>query len=95
LELVREYLKEKSTDFEALKDVFKDEYQGSIGVINTLDYVETKYANKSNKRHFTGNDEILNSKDNVKFVVSTGWGKGNIFKIVDLARKIGFEIQEV
>jgi hypothetical protein len=60
-----------------------------------LDFVETKYANKSNKRHFTGNDEILNSKDNIKFVVSTEWGKGNIFKIVDLARKIGFEIQEV
>ncbi|NQV38537.1 MAG: type I restriction enzyme HsdR N-terminal domain-containing protein [Candidatus Marinimicrobia bacterium] len=95
LELVRAYLKEKPTDFETLKKVFRDEYQGSTGVINKLDLIETKYANKSNKRHFTGNDEILVSKDNIKFVVSTEWGKGNVNNIVDLARKEGFEIKEV
>jgi len=95
LEFVRAYLKEKPTDFETLKNIFRDEFQGSTGVINKLDFVETKYANKSNKRHFTGNDEILISKDNIKFVVSTEWGKDNVNNIVDLARKQGFEIQEV
>jgi hypothetical protein len=95
LELVKAYLKEKTTDFGTLKNIFRDELQGSTGVINKLDFVETKYANKSNKRHFTGNDEILVSKDNVQFVVSTEWGKDNVNNIVDLARKQGFEIQEV
>lgn len=95
LELVRAYLEEKPTDFDTLKKVFRDEYQGSTGVINRLDFVETKFANKSNKRHFTGNDEILESNDNVKFVVSTEWGKGNVDNIVNLARKNGFDIQEV
>ena len=95
LEFVRAYLKEKPTDFETLKNIFRDEFQGSTGVINKLDFVETKYANKSNKRHFTGNDEILISNDNIKFVVSTEWGKDNVNNIVDLARKQGFEIQEV
>jgi hypothetical protein len=95
LELVKAYLKGNSTDFETLKNIFRDDYQGSTGVINKLDFVETKYANKSNKRHFTESDEILVSKDNVNFVVSTQWGKDNVCNIVDLARKEGFEIQEV
>lgn len=95
LELVKTYLKERPTDFETLKNVFRDEYQGSTGVINKLDFVKNKYANKSNKRHFTGNDEILLSKDNIQFVVSTEWGKDNVNKIVNLGRNEGFEIQEV
>lgn len=95
LEFVKAYLQKYPTDFSSLKRVFKDEYQGSTGVINKLDFVETKYANKSNKRHFTGNDEILTSADNIQFVVSTEWGKDNIRNIVELARENGFEIQEV
>lgn len=95
LEFVKAYLQKYPTDFSSLKRVFKDEYQGSTGVINELDFVETKYANKSNKRHFTGSDEILTSADNIQFVVSTEWEKGNINNIVELARKNGFEIQEV
>ena len=95
LELVKAYLQKNPTDFSSLKRVFKDEYQGSTGVINKLDFVETKYANKSNKRHFTGKDEILTSADKIQFVVSTEWGKDNINNIVDLARENGFEIQKV
>ncbi len=95
LEFVKAYLQKYPANFSSLKGVFKDEYQGSTGVINKLDFVETKYANKSNKRHFTGPDEILTSADNIRFVVSTEWGKDNIKNIVDLARENGFEIQEV
>lgn len=95
LELVKAYLQKHPTDFSSLKRVFKDEYQGSTGVINKLDFVETKFANKSNKRHFTGKDEILTSADNIQFVVSTEWGKDNIGNIVELARENGFEISEV
>lgn len=95
LELVRAYLRNKPTDFMSLKNIFRDDLQGSTGVINRLDYVETKYANKSNKRHFTGEDEILKSSDQVSLVVSTEWGKGNIDNIVNLGRKLGFEIEEI
>lgn len=95
LELVREYLKKEPSDYATLKNIFRDEYQGSTGVINELDFVITKYANKTNKRHFTGEDEILISKDNVKFVVCTEWSKDNIINIVNLGRDKGFEIQEV
>lgn len=76
LELVRAYLQKNPTDYATLKNIFKDAYQGSTGVINRLDFVETKYANKSEKRHFMRSDEVLVSADNVRFVVSTQWGKG-------------------
>lgn len=95
LEFVKAYLQKNPTDFLSLKGIFKDEFQGSTGVINKLEHVETKYANKSNKRHFTGKDEILTSADNIQFVVSTEWGKDNIKNIVECARRNGFEVQEV
>lgn len=94
LEFVRAYLKEKPSSFSNLKNIFLDEYQGSTGVINELKLVETKYANKSNKRHFTDDKNIFISSDNVKFVVSTEWGKFNIDNIVNLAKKQGFKIEE-
>jgi hypothetical protein len=95
LEFIRRYLKENPLDFNSLKNIFRKEYQGSIGVINQLELVESKFANKTNKRHFTGSENVLISSDNVKFVVSTEWGKGNIDNIVNLARKEGFKIDEV
>jgi hypothetical protein len=95
LEFVRAYLKESPSSFSDLKKIFLDEYQGSTGVINELKLVETKYANKSNKRHFTDDKSIFTSSDNLKFVVSTEWGKFNIHNIVNLARKLGFKIEEV
>ncbi|WP_346859521.1 type I restriction enzyme HsdR N-terminal domain-containing protein [uncultured Draconibacterium sp.] len=95
LELIRAYLKIKPTDFTNLKNIFSDDLQGSTGVINRLDFVETKYANKTDKRHFIGKDEILISSDQVKFVVSTQWGKHNIDNMVDLGRKLGFNIKEI
>lgn len=95
LELIRMYLRNNPSDFTKLKNIFRDDLQGSIGVVNSLDFVEMKYANKSDKRHFIGDDEILMSADNVKFVVSTQWGKDNIDNIVRLGRKLGFKIDEM
>ena len=95
LEFVKLYISEHPADFNELKKVFKDELQGSIGVINRLDDVEIKYANKSDKRHFVENEEVLRSRDGVAFVVSTQWGKDNVGNIVDLARSKGFLIDEI
>jgi len=95
LEFVGQYLKRKPTTFSNLKNVFLDEFQGSTGVVNELEFVQTKYANKTDKRHFLKNDEILESSDGVKFAVSTQWGKHNISAIVDLASKEGFQVEEI
>ncbi|PZX50138.1 type I restriction enzyme HsdR N-terminal domain-containing protein [Algoriphagus chordae] len=94
-EFVRQYFRNKPSNFSSLKNTFKKEFQGSTGVINEFEYVQTKYANKSNKRHFTAENQILESTDGVKFVVSTEWGKHNIAEIIDLARREGFQVDEV
>lgn len=94
LELVRQYLAKNPTSFSQLKNLFKDEYQGSTGFINELDLVKTKYANKSDKRHFTATDEVLESSDGVQFMVSTQWGKHNITEVIELAKRLGFQVEE-
>ena len=95
LELVRQYLRNKPSSFSSLKEIFKKEFQGSTGVINEYEYVQTKYENKSDKRHFTAHDEILESADGVKFVVSTQWKKSNMTEVVEWARREGFQVDEV
>ena len=95
LEVVKEYLKRNPLTFGELKHVFPDEMQGSTGVINKFDFVETKYGNKSDKRHYLKDNEILISSDNIKFVVSTEWGVGNINRVLDFANNEGFQVEEV
>lgn len=94
LEFVREYLRKKPTDYRSLKTIFQDEYQGSTGVINELQFVKQKYLNKGNKRHFMKDNEILVSSDNIKFVVSTEWKLDNVQNILKLAKREGFQVDE-
>ena len=94
-EVVKYYQKNhKHLTFDQLQKVFLPPFQGSIGVINRLDDVNEKYAKDNNKRHFIDDDDILISADNVKFVVSSQWGIGNIHNIITWARKENYEIIE-
>lgn len=95
LEFVRAYVQKFPSNYETLKTIFKDSFQGSTGVINRLDYVQHKYANKTDKRHFVDPKDVLVSKDNVAFVVSDQWAIGTVKNIVSLARKSGFDVQEI
>lgn len=81
--------------FSELKQIFSDNLQGSTGVINEVEHVNEKYKNDDNKRHFMRENEILTSSDNIKFVVSTQWGIGNINNIINLAREKGYEVEEI
>jgi len=94
-EVVKEYLSRNPTStFEELCLKFPATLQGSTGVINTLDYINSKYANSNKKRHFINISDILTSGDDIKFAVSTEWGIGNINYIVDLAKKEEYEFEE-
>jgi hypothetical protein len=95
LEFIRSYLAVKPKPFNQLKDIFRDELQGSTGVINELGYVQQKYKHTDDKRHFTKENEILTSADNVRFVVSTEWTIDNVQKIVEIAEREGFKIEQV
>jgi hypothetical protein len=95
LECVREYIKRFPSDFNHLKEVFYDDLQGSTGVINSLDFVQNKYAHINRKRHFVKENDVLTSADNVQFVVSTEWSFDNVQNIVRTAREMGFQVEEV
>jgi len=95
LEVVSEYLKQNpNSTFEHLLAKFPADIQGSIGVINTVEYINEKYKHSSRQRHFMKESEILTSFDNVAFAVSTEWGIGNINSILDLAAKENYNIEE-
>ena len=95
LEVVTEYTKRNPITFEKLKQVSPDQMQGSTGVINTLEFIEEKYEGRTKKRHFVKDDEILISADNIEFAVSTEWGVGNINRVLEFAKKEGFQVEEV
>lgn len=96
LQLVREYLKIKPTDFKNLKKIFKDEFPNTrLGVINELQIVNQKFAENKAKNYFIKDNEILVSADGVEFVVSKQWNINSIQNILKLAREKSFQVQEI
>jgi hypothetical protein len=81
--------------FAEIQEKFPSIFQGSIGVINRLEYVIDKYNDGKKKRHFMDESEILTSADTIKFVVSSEWGKGNIGNIVDFAERENFKFETI
>lgn len=95
LEFIRLFINERQRTFSQLKNIFRDELQGSTGVINELKVVLQKYGHIDRKRHFVQEGEILTSSDNIQFVVSTEWTIDNVQEIVKIAEKEGYKIDQV
>lgn len=94
-EVVKYFLKVNPTStYQQLVGKFPPNLQGSIGVINKLDLINIKYANRSIKRHFISNDDILRSADNIEFVICSQWGIDNINNILEIARNEGYNFEE-
>ena len=79
-----------SATFAELEQVFKSELQGSYGVIRTVDYIREKGVEEY--RYLMKANEVLRSSDGVTFAVCSQWGIGNIPKMVELAKKLGYII---
>ena len=60
------------------------------GVIRSLEYI--KQRGYDDRRY---HDEILFSSDKVPFKVCTQWGIGNIGNILELARRLGYKVEEM
>lgn len=89
--VVTEYLRiHPQITFAELEKIFKPEYQGSFGVIRTMDYIREK--NYEGRRYFKEEENVLCSGDGIRFAVSTEWGKENISAMVELASKLGFRV---
>lgn len=80
--------------FEEIQKKFPANLQGSIGVINTLNFVNEKYQGSKHKRHFSDKNDTLTSADGIDFLVSTEWGIGNINKFIESVRRENYDIQE-
>lgn len=80
--------------FEELQSKFPSNLQGSIGVINSLEFVNKRYVDQPKKRHFIDESDILVSADKIPFVVSTEWGKDNINNVLEWAQKENYIIEK-
>ncbi len=89
--VISDYIKkDPSITLDNLKKIFKDELQGSKGVVHTIEV-----ANKGDaSRFFSKPEEILESGDGVKFVVCNQWGIDNIGNFINVANTLGYMITE-
>lgn len=90
--VISDYInKNPEVTFNYLKALFKDELQGSKGVVQTIEVV-----NKGDtSRFFSKPEEILESGDGVKFAVCNQWGIDNIGNFINVANALGYMITEV
>lgn len=90
-QLVKLYVEQHpKTSFAKLEEVFPATLQGSYGVIRSIDYIRKKGYEGS--RYLMKDDELLRSSDGIVFAVCSQWGKANITKYIDLAKKLGYTI---
>ena len=103
LAVVKAYLRNHpEKTYRELENIFKPQLQKSgnriddpktsygQGVIRSLEYI--KQRGYDDKRY---HDEILYSSDKIPFKVCTQWGIGNIGNIVELAKRLGYNVEEV
>ena len=90
-QLVKLYVNQHpDATFTDLENVFSPALQGSYGVIRSIDYIREKGIDKS--RYLMKENDILRSADGVVFAVCSQWGIGNTPKVVELAKKLGYNI---
>ena len=94
LEIVKEFIKHNpDLSYNDILNKFPKETQGSIGVINTLQFISEKYSHTPVKRHFLKDEDTLTSGDKIGFAVCSQWGIGNIDKILKIAEGEKYEIE--
>ena len=90
-QLVKLYVEQHPAGtFAELEKVFPPALQGSYGVIRTVDYIREKGIEEY--RYLMKANEVLRSADGVTFAVCSQWGIGNTPRVVELAKKLGFNI---
>ena len=66
----------------------------SGGMFVPLSEAQEIYNRQGTYRHFLGKNEIIEFSDSTQYAISNQWGKGNIEKFINQAKKVGFEIGE-
>ena len=90
-QLVKLYVEQHPTaTFAELESVFPPTLQGSYGVIRTVEYIREKGVEEY--RYLMKANEVLRSADGVTFAVCSQWGIGNTPRVVELAKKLGYNV---
>lgn len=88
LEIIKSRFKELSEkSIEKLKDEFK-EYQNLNKLLFKLEDLESHRYD----RYFTSEEHHLIMNNGDVYVVSNQWGRGNIYQLIEIAKKFNYEI---
>lgn len=94
LAVIQQWISEnKPNDLLELLKAFPQEIRGG-GLFFSVEEAEEIYSRQGIYRHFLGKTEILNFPDSTQYAISNQWGKGNIEKFINQAKKNGYEIDE-
>ncbi|MFA1819209.1 hypothetical protein ACDX78_03215 [Virgibacillus oceani] len=94
LEVMKDYVAtHKTKSYAELKQDFPDDIQGPTGVFATNEKAFEIYDRTGYKRYYIKEDELIKLGDESVIAVTTQWGKGNIYKFIDRARELGYEIK--
>lgn len=100
LAVVTKYCQDNSDEtFADVQAIFKKGIQGSLGIVETVDSIETKAAGSKNperylKRFFMKPGEIIKLQD-TNIAVCGEWTKDTMEKFIEhVNKKLGYEIKE-
>jgi len=94
LAVIQQWVSENNPDhLSVLLKAFPQEIR-SGGLFVPVGEAKEIYGRQGIYRHFLGDGEIFEFSDSTQYAVSNQWGKGNIEKFINQAKKIGYEIEE-
>ncbi len=93
LAIVTYYLQTNpDTTFDQLRQIFPDEIHRSYGVIALLENAQEKGGAK---RYFLNEEQLLQTIDSQTIAVCNQWGIGNINPILEIAKREGYQVEEI
>lgn len=98
LEVVKDYCEKHSNiTFDKLNDAFKKDWQGSLGVLDTIQEIEsnslaTPDAERYKARYFMKHGETIKLSDSTIIAVCKDWHPKNFNKFIKGVKNFGYEI---
>ena len=93
LAIVIHYLRTNpDTTLDQLRQIFPDEIHRSYGVVALLEKAKEKGGAK---RYFLNEEQLLQTGDSQTIAVCNQWGIGNIHLILEIAKRQGYQVEEL
>jgi hypothetical protein len=94
LEVIKQHIENNpEISFAELEQQFPPHTQGSTGVFKSEQAATAVYSRTGRKRHFIKPEELVNLSDQT-IAVCNQWGVDNVGNFIEIARNLGYEIEE-